>query len=172
MKRLAVALVLAVLAPLAQAAQPIRYTDEFPGFEVFPCDGFEIFNDAWVRFEITDYFDNDGYWIRTQIHSTAMDDYYRADDPDGTDTVSYSLDDSASGRFAIDGVTGEVTVAGGIDREAAGTYDIIVRATSSDTSTTTRTFTIAIGDVDGNVRRVQEQTARARDELGALELEG
>ena len=41
-----------------------------------------------------------------------------------------------------------VTVAGGIDREAAGTYDITVRATSSDTSTTTRTFTITIGDVD------------------------
>ena len=71
-----------------------------------------------------------------------------ASDPDGTDTVSYSLDDSAGGRFAIDGVTGEVTVAGGIDREAAGTYDITVRATSTDTSFTTRTFTITIGDVD------------------------
>ena len=71
-----------------------------------------------------------------------------ADDPDGTDTVSYSLDDNAGGRFAIHATTGVVTVAGGIDREAAGSYDITVRATSSDTSTTTRTFTITIGDVD------------------------
>ena len=42
-----------------------------------------------------------------------------ADDADGTDTVSYSLDDDAGGRFTIDANTGVVTVAGGIDREAA-----------------------------------------------------
>ena len=56
-----------------------------------------------------------------------------ADDPDGTDTVSYSLDDDASGRFTIDANTGEVTVAGAIDREAAASYDITVRATSAAT---------------------------------------
>ena len=71
-----------------------------------------------------------------------------ADDADGTDTVSYSLDDDAGGLFTIDADTGIVTVAGGIDREAAASYDITVRATSSDTSSTTQTFTIAIGDVD------------------------
>ena len=71
-----------------------------------------------------------------------------ADDADGTDTVSYTLDDDAGGRFTIDANTGVVTVAGGIDREAAASYDITVRATSSDTSSTTRTFTIAVGDVD------------------------
>ena len=71
-----------------------------------------------------------------------------ADDPDGTNTVSYSLDDDAGGRFAIHATTGVVTVAGAINREAAGSYDITVRATSSDTTTTTRTFTITIGDVD------------------------
>ena len=71
-----------------------------------------------------------------------------ASDPDGTDSVSYSLDDDASGRFAIHATTGVVTVAGGINREVAGTYNITVRATSSDTSTTTRAFTITIGDVD------------------------
>jgi len=76
-----------------------------------------------------------------------------ATDPDGTDTVSYSLDDTAGGRFAIDSNTGVITVAGGIDREAAGSYDITVRATSTDTSTTTRTFTITIGDVDELISR-------------------
>ena len=71
-----------------------------------------------------------------------------ASDPDGTDSVSYSLDDNASGRFAIDTNTGLVTVAAGLDREAAASYDITVRATSTDTSFTTKAFTIAIGDVD------------------------
>jgi hypothetical protein len=84
MKRLAIALLLVALASLAQAAQPIRYTDEFPGFEVFFCDGFDVINDGWVRFEVTDFIDDEGYWIRTQIHSTVLDDFYRADDPAGT----------------------------------------------------------------------------------------
>ena len=71
-----------------------------------------------------------------------------ATDPDATDTVTYSLDNDAGGRFAIDANTGVITVAGAIDREAAGTYNITVRATSTDTSFSTRTFTITIGDVD------------------------
>jgi hypothetical protein len=72
-----------------------------------------------------------------------------ADDPDGTDAVSYTLDDDAGGLFAIDALTGVVTVAGAIDREVVGaTLDITVRATSTDSSFSTRVFTIAIGDVD------------------------
>ena len=93
-----------------------------------------------------------------------------ADDPDGTDTVSYSLDDNADGRFAIHATTGVVTVAGGINREAAGTYDITVRATSTDTTTTTRTFTITIGDVDEfdvTLPSDTDATANAVDENAA-----
>lgn len=72
-----------------------------------------------------------------------------ANDPDGTDTVGYSLDDNAGGLFAIDATTGVVTVAGAIDRETVGaSLDIVIRATSTDNSFTTRIFTIAIGDVD------------------------
>jgi uncharacterized delta-60 repeat protein len=71
-----------------------------------------------------------------------------ASDADGTDTVSYSLDDTAGGRFGIDAVTGVVTVVGSINRESASSYTITVRATSTDTSTVTRIFTIAIGDVN------------------------
>ncbi|MCA9066979.1 MAG: cadherin repeat domain-containing protein, partial [Planctomycetaceae bacterium] len=48
----------------------------------------------------------------------------------------------------IDSVTGVVTVAGAIDREAAASYDIVVRATSTDTSFTTQTFTVAISDLN------------------------
>ena len=100
---------------------------------------------------ITATSDTDGgsdYVLENAANSTAVGVNAFADDPDGTDTVSYALDDNAGGRFAIHATTGVVTVAGGINREAAGTYDITVRATSSDTSTTTRTFTITIGDVD------------------------
>ena len=50
-------------------------------------------------------------------------------DADG-DAVSYSLTDSAGGRFAIHGTTGVVTVAGSLDRESATSHSITVRASS------------------------------------------
>ena len=62
--------------------------------------------------------------------------------------VTYSLDDDAGGRFAIDATTGVVTVAGAIDREAAASHNITVRATSTDSRPITSTLTIAIDDVD------------------------
>ena len=49
-------------------------------------------------------------------------------------TRSLTLDDNAGGRFAIAADSGVVTVAGAIDREQAASYDIVVRATSSDGS--------------------------------------
>ena len=86
--------------------------------------------------------------LENAANGTAVGVTAFANDPDPSDMVSYSLDDDAGGRFSVDSNTGVVTVAGGIDREAAGTYNITVRATSTDTSTTTRVFTITIGDVD------------------------
>ena len=72
-----------------------------------------------------------------------------ADDADAGDSVTYSLDDNDGGRFAINTTTGVVTVAGAIDREADGaTRSITVRATSSDSSSTTQIFVISITDVD------------------------
>ena len=57
-----------------------------------------------------------------------------ADDADGTDTVTYSLDDDAGGRFTIDANTGVVTVAGANrPRSRPPSYDITVRATSPPT---------------------------------------
>ncbi len=76
--------------------------------------------------------------------------------------VSYSLDDNAGGRFTIDPNTGIVTVNGAIDREAAASYNITIRATSTDTSFTTQTFTINIGDEDEfNVGAVTDSDATA-----------
>ncbi len=74
-----------------------------------------------------------------------------ASDADATNnTITYSLDDNAGGRFAIDGSTGVVTVADGtlLDREAAASHNITVRATSSDGSSNTQVMTINLNDVD------------------------
>ena len=71
-----------------------------------------------------------------------------ADDADATDSVVYSLDDSAGGRFAVDNATGLVTVSGSLDFETAASHDITVRATSSDGSIATQVVTINVGDVN------------------------
>ena len=71
-----------------------------------------------------------------------------ADDADSSDFVSYSLDDNAGGRFSINSSTGAVSVGGALDAETALLHNITVRATSTDSSFTTRTFTIAILDLD------------------------
>ncbi|WP_189688244.1 cadherin domain-containing protein, partial [Pseudorhodoferax aquiterrae] len=71
-------------------------------------------------------------------------------DPDGTATVTYSLTNSAGGRFTIDANTGVVTVANGslLDYESATSHQITVLATSSDGSTASANFTIALGDAN------------------------
>ncbi len=85
-----------------------------------------------------------------------------ATDLDGTATITYSLDNSAGGLFTIDANSGVVTVAGAIDRETAASYNIVIRATSSDTSFSTQSFTIAVSDVDEfNVGSVSDTNASA-----------
>ncbi|MEZ5670021.1 MAG: cadherin domain-containing protein [Alphaproteobacteria bacterium] len=71
-----------------------------------------------------------------------------ATDADATDTVTYSLTDDAGGRFAIDAATGVVTVADAslLDYETATSHTVTVLATSTDGSTSTQTFTIALTD--------------------------
>ena len=60
-----------------------------------------------------------------------------ASDADATNnTITYSLTDTAGGRFKIDSVSGVVTVDNGtlLNREAAASHNITVRADSSDGS--------------------------------------
>src|SRR5258705_13861003 len=65
---------------------------------------------------------------------------------------SYSLSDDAGGRFAIDSSTGVVTVADGslLDYETATSHAITVLATSSDGSTGSDSFTIAVTNLNDN----------------------
>ncbi|MGM0489708.1 MAG: cadherin repeat domain-containing protein, partial [Planctomycetota bacterium] len=65
-----------------------------------------------------------------------------------TNTITYSLDDDAGGLFAIDGGSGVVTVSGALDYETATSHDVTVRATSADGSFSTKSFTIAVTDVN------------------------
>ena len=82
-------------------------------------------------------------------NGTAVGITAAASDADATtNAITYSLDNNAGGRFAINASTGVVTVAGAIDRETAASYNITVRATSADTSFSTQIFTIAVNDVD------------------------
>ena len=73
---------------------------------------------------------------------------YATDDDATTSSITYSLDDDAGGRFAIDATTGELTVAGALDREVAALHAVIVRATSADGSSSTQSFSIDVNDVD------------------------
>ncbi|WP_197452459.1 DUF4347 domain-containing protein [Rosistilla carotiformis] len=72
-------------------------------------------------------------------------------DADATrSAITYSLNDNAGGRFAIDAVTGVVRVADGslLNFEAATSHDVVVRATSADGSYQTEVFTIEVRDVN------------------------
>ena len=57
---------------------------------------------------------------------------------------------NTDGAFAIDANTGVVTVADGslLDYEAATSHTVTVKATSSDGSTSTQSFTINLADAD------------------------
>jgi large repetitive protein len=82
-------------------------------------------------------------------NGTAVGVTVSAGDPNGPATT-YSLTDSAGGRFAINSTTGVVTVANGaaIDFETASghAYGITVQATSG-AQTTTQAFVIGVTDV-------------------------
>ena len=69
-----------------------------------------------------------------------------ANDPDGTDTVSYTVDDS---RFTVDG-SGivRVTDGAGFDAETEATIYLTITATSSDGSTANEIFDISVTDID------------------------
>ncbi len=87
------------------------------------------------------------------VNGTVVGITASASDADATtNVITYTLNDTAGGRFAINGSTGVVTVANGtlLDYEAAASHDIIVRATSSDSSFSTALFTINIDPVNEN----------------------
>jgi Ca2+-binding RTX toxin-like protein len=65
-------------------------------------------------------------------------------------SVMYSLDDDAAGKFVIDASTGVVTTAAALNFEVdgAGPFNITVRSTSADGSFSVATHSIALTDVN------------------------
>ncbi len=59
-------------------------------------------------------------------------------------TFTYSLENSANGRFSIDSHTGVISVAGSIDFEETPSLTIRVKAISQDGSASNADFTIAV----------------------------
>jgi Ca2+-binding RTX toxin-like protein len=87
--------------------------------------------------------------------------------------VTYGLTDNAGGRFAIDAVTGIVTVANGslINYANATSHSIGVKATSADGSFTRQTFTIDVNNVGGSTLSVTNlSTAESYTEDTTLNL--
>ena len=80
---------------------------------------------------------------------TAVGIIANAFDLDATNnSVTYALTNSSGGLFQIDSLTGTVTTAGAINFESASSHAITVQATSSDGSTASETFAIAVINVN------------------------
>ncbi|MDH4303326.1 MAG: DUF4347 domain-containing protein [Nitrospira sp.] len=71
-------------------------------------------------------------------------------DPDAGDTKTYSLTDTAGGRFAINSATGQLTVADGslLNYESAASHTVTVRVTDSGGQSYDETFTINLTNVN------------------------
>ena len=88
-----------------------------------------------------------------------------ASDADGSNnTITYSLDATAGGRFAIS-AGGVVTVAGALDFEAAQSHTITVRATSTDGSFSTRDFAIPVTGVSDTAPVAQDDVAGIAEDV-------
>ncbi|WP_269582164.1 cadherin domain-containing protein [Roseibium sp. Sym1] len=119
-------------------------TDGSTSTEIFSIAVSDVNETAVSAVTDTDASDNtiaEDATAGTQVGVTAL-----ATDADATDSVSYSVDDS---RFTVD-ENGVVTVADGasFDAETEGSIDVTVSASSTDGSTSTETFSIAVSDVN------------------------
>ncbi|MGB5669509.1 MAG: cadherin domain-containing protein, partial [Sedimenticolaceae bacterium] len=76
-----------------------------------------------------------------------------ASDADPEDSVSYQLVSNPNGYFAIDPATGQVTVASPL---SLGAYDVVIRATSSDGTSSEGTFTVQVVDAADDFATVHE----------------
>ena len=69
-----------------------------------------------------------------------------AADPDGGDSLTYSLMDDAGGLFSIDAASGVISVAGTLDYETAAQHSVVVRATDQGGLSSTATMTVDVED--------------------------
>ncbi|MCA1971595.1 MAG: tandem-95 repeat protein [Caenispirillum sp.] len=127
----------------------VRVTDGSLSDEQFIAVTVANVNDNAVT-PVVDADDAENHVRENAPSGTAVGVAAFARDADAGDTVTYSLDDDAGGRFRIDAVTGVVTVADGsrLDYEAATAHTITVRATSSDGSFSTLSIDIRLENLN------------------------
>lgn len=77
-----------------------------------------------------------------------------ATDVDAGDVLTYSLDNDAGGRFAIDSTTGVVTTTTTLDHELAAAHSITVRVADAAGAFDTATVSVAVTDVNEAPRLV------------------
>ncbi|MCJ1960467.1 beta strand repeat-containing protein [Novosphingobium mangrovi (ex Hu et al. 2023)] len=110
--------------------------------------------------------ENAGLGSATGIHVSAQD----ADAT--TNGVAYSLLDDDGGRFLVSATTGEVLVAGSVDREDGASRFITVRATSDDGSHADTTFEIQVADVNEFAVTAPVDSDAGENLVGAAPSEG
>ncbi|MGQ7844439.1 cadherin domain-containing protein [Granulosicoccus sp. 3-233] len=88
-----------------------------------------------------------GFVMENSVIGTAVGITAHSEDGDAGQTVSYTLGGPDAAAFQIDS-EGVITTTIPLDHEAGNELAFIVNATSSDGSTATRSFTVAVGDID------------------------
>lgn len=120
----------------------VRAVNESAIGQIVNADKYRISDYSYGQYGIGDRL-YENVKVGTPVAITAQ-----AIDADGNDTVSYRLSDDAGGLFAIDPVSGVVTVAGKLDWETVKSHGIEVTASSSDGSTSRRRFEIPLADAN------------------------
>ena len=118
-------------------AQSGQYTNWFPGE---PNDGLTGEDFAVIRI--------DGEWMDGG-NSTVAAYVIEWDASEVLSNYTFSLTDDAGGRFAIDGNTGEITVADGslLDYESAISHNVTVEVTDAGGNTSSEVMSITIDNV-------------------------
>jgi Ca2+-binding RTX toxin-like protein len=119
-------------------------TDTLSGVEVLQFKNTKFF----VPVDAADVDGAGNEVAENAANGTAVGITVKATDADSA-TLTYSLTDSAGGRFAINASTGVITVADGtlLDFEDADSHSVTVRATDGNGLYTEQTFAIDVTDV-------------------------
>ncbi|XP_071515440.1 putative neural-cadherin 2 isoform X1 [Panulirus ornatus] len=116
---------------------------------------------TWVNLQVADANDNPPVFTTHHAHLTLPEDTpagthlttFTAHDLDGGgySRIRYSIAPTSDpdGRFSVDG-SGAVRLAGGLDREAAATHNLLVRATDDGVPPRTATATLSVNVTDVN----------------------
>ena len=140
---------------LAVAASLDHETAPSYSLTVEVSDGNGFMDEATVSITVSDVNEPPSFGSETYAFSVAEDaavdavvGTVSAADPDTGDTLSYSITaGNGDGKFAIDGVSGEITVAEELDYETAASYSLTVEAIDDESASDTSTVNVSVSGV-------------------------